>query len=235
MVNKFFLFFTILLLATLSLIVKVNGNVCTETVNVVPHCPNASENHQRTIRKCSRVCQQYKRKYEYHCMSDSSKTGFFEFCAFPKKLFGNCPVYDTVGQRIQLDPTTRCTLNPSEGYYLSSKVSSCDPGNCLQIQEHAKSVKSSESMPTFVNLPETTTTNTANSNIGSNHPNQTTITIATLVLVLCIFASTIAILIFRIMHPQNGKSYGKKNKSRSYPNEGNADISDLIFKNPIES
>lgn len=70
-------------------IVKVNGNVCTETVNVVPHCPNASENHQRTIRKCSRVCQQYKREYEYHCMSDSSKTGFFEFCAIPKKLFGN--------------------------------------------------------------------------------------------------------------------------------------------------
>lgn len=34
---------------------------------------------------------------------------------------------------------------------------------------------------------------------------------------------------------QLGKSYGKKNKSRSYPNEGNADISDLIFKNPIES
>lgn len=226
MVNKFFLFFMILLLATLSLIVKVNGNVCTETVNAVPHCPNASENHQRTIRKCSRVCQQYKREYEYHCMSDSSKTGFFEFCAIPKKLFGTCPVYDTVGQRIQFDPTTRCTLNPSKGYYLSSKVSSCDPGYCLQIQEHAKSVKSSESIPKFVNLTETTTTNTANSNIGSYHPNQTTITIATLVssvLVLCIFVSTIAILILRKKQPQNGKSYGKKNKLRSYPNEDNAD------------
>lgn len=70
-------------------IITVIGDVCTETVNVVQHCPNASEHHQRALKKCSKVCEHYKRTYKYHCMSDSSKTVYIEFCAIPKMLSGN--------------------------------------------------------------------------------------------------------------------------------------------------
>lgn len=213
MVNYFFLFYTIMLFSTLSLIITVIGDVCTETVNVVQHCPNASEHHQRALKKCSRVCEHYKRNYKYHCMSDSSKTVYIEFCAIPKMLSGYCPVYDTVGQRIQLDPTTLCKFNSTKGYYFSSDVSSCDPENCLQRQEHAKSVNILKSTPIFVKLSATPTINTAD--IRSDHPNQT-ISIATLIAIIVIFIFLFiiaAILMYHKMRQPNGHSYGKENNS----------------------
>lgn len=47
-------------------------------------------------------------------------------------------MYDTVGQRIQLDPTTLCKFNSTKGYYFSSDVSSCKSDCLVRITKHQK-------------------------------------------------------------------------------------------------
>lgn len=108
------------------------------TLRTVSHCPSVSDYIQRARDKCAEVCTnniQHDR-CSYHCMRDSYKTSLVEFCAKPKSLFGYCPEYDPIGQRIQKDIYTPC--NPSDSskiLYSSSNLFFCDPGNCLQLRE----------------------------------------------------------------------------------------------------
>lgn len=110
------------------------------TLGKVLHCPNISDYIRRASDKCAEVCGNYIQdgNCSYHCMRDSSKTSFVEFCAEPISLFDYCPVYDLFGRRIQMDISTLCNpSNHSQRVYESSDIFFCDPGKCLQLAETA--------------------------------------------------------------------------------------------------
>lgn len=115
----------------------VNG-IYQHTLRTVPHCPNVSDYIQRATDKCAAMCTNNIQDGDcsYHCMRDSHKTSFVEFCAKPKLLFDYCPEYDPIGQTMQKDIYTPCKpSNPSERFYSSSDLFFCDQRNCLQLHE----------------------------------------------------------------------------------------------------
>nr|XP_022291484.1 uncharacterized protein LOC111102859 [Crassostrea virginica] len=115
------------------LIFGVQGSsiqVCLNTLRVVTHCPSNEEEYRKLSEKCSSDC--LNNRFELHCVRNSSKKELIAVCAVPAPMFSYCMEYDSAGQVIQMDMTTRCTNNSLEIVYNSADLQSCNP-ECLRL------------------------------------------------------------------------------------------------------
>lgn len=94
-------------------------------------CPNGTEFLLRELWTCGEFRKMG--TYKYHCMLDTSKTKHVEFCAERKLLFGYCPEYNEVTNKIQLDEKRRCRQHHPQSIFYSSDTFFCD--DCLKLQE----------------------------------------------------------------------------------------------------
>lgn len=114
-----------------------------QTKKNVQACPTIDTYNERALQTCAEACKNNLQdgNCAYHCMRDTSKTSFVEFCAKPKILFDFCPEYDPVGRRIQKDTDTLCNSSSPINYYNSSDLFHCDPENCLQLYGDSQNTK----------------------------------------------------------------------------------------------
>lgn len=127
-----------------------------QTKKNVQACPTIDAYNERALQTCAEACKNNLQdgNCAYHCMRDTSKTSFVEFCAKPKILFDFCPEYDPVGRRVQKDTDTLCNSNSPINYYNSSDLFHCDPENCLQLYGDSQNTKGT-TMITYWDIDKT--------------------------------------------------------------------------------